>query len=65
MAQLADIKANEVLLACAIGDLAWLKRGISGGSNPGATNREVSHQLAGEWNTGLQIQHLFRHLPWW
>jgi hypothetical protein len=42
MAQFADIKANEVLLACAIGDLSWLQRGIAGGSNPGATNKEVS-----------------------
>lgn len=42
MAQLADIKANEVLLACAVGDLSWLKRGISSGSNPGAANREVA-----------------------
>ncbi len=42
MAQLADIKANEALLACAVGDLPWLKRAIAGGSRPCATNREVA-----------------------
>ena len=42
MAQLADIKANETLLACAVGDLPWLKRGMSSGANPKAINKDVS-----------------------
>ena len=39
---MADIKANEILLACAVGDLQWLKMGLYSGSNPNATNKEVS-----------------------
>ena len=32
---------NDVLLACTIGDLTWLKRGLSNGIKPTASNREV------------------------
>ena len=32
---------NDVLLACTIGDLTWLKRGLSNGIKPTAANKEV------------------------
>lgn len=32
---------NDVLLACTIGDISWLKRGFSNGAEPTATNDEV------------------------
>ncbi len=38
---MTEIKANEVLLACSIGDTAWLKKGLANGSCPNTTNREV------------------------
>ena len=33
---------NDVLLACTIGDISWLKRGLSSGLKPTTTNEEVS-----------------------
>ena len=33
--------SNDVLLACTIGDIAWLKRGLSHGIKPTATSKEV------------------------
>ena len=40
---------NDVLLACTIGDISWLKRGLSGGLKPTTTNEEVS---GGGWEGG-------------
>ena len=37
---------NDVLLACTIGDLAWLKRGLSIGIKPTGTNEEVHVHLS-------------------
>ena len=33
---------NDVLLACTIGDLTWLKRGLSNGIKPTTANKEVN-----------------------
>lgn len=35
------VRMNNALLACAVGDIEWLKRSLSPRSNLSATNREV------------------------
>lgn len=37
-----DGRTRDVLLACTIGDLSWLKKGLSSGSDPNTTNTEVA-----------------------
>ena len=32
---------NDVLLACTIGDIGWLKRGLARGVNPNSRTKEV------------------------
>ncbi len=33
--------ANDILLACSIGDLSWLRGGLAHGQDPEATDKEV------------------------
>ncbi len=43
---------NDVLLACTIGDIGWLKRGIARGIDPDSRTKEVklTHSLSNKVN---------------
>ena len=50
--------SNDVLLACTIGDLSWLKRGLSNGIAPTAANKEVGYAVGG-------VAELVNCSQWW
>ena len=39
---MTDIRSNDILVACSVGDLSWLKKGLANGSDPCSTDGEVS-----------------------
>lgn len=56
---------DDALLACSVGDIAWLKRCLSSDFNPSTANKEVftgrmrrKYKLATERSQGLNCLHL-------